>query len=181
MIQSINPLFFILFSFSFATLSLVRLTVTCVYLVSFHFSSKSTSIMSSSDFVDFLPRPFLEKKSPSGCHTMFPQPPQRIIWPLEPINSLLQAGQAPYTIPSKRTNEHCDLSILFMISSKINVDRQCNYFSILRLQAGHSYEPNYTSSQLFMLTSDHTIDDWWWSHHGSTDKSRVVKPSWLHW
>lgn len=112
MIQSINPLFFILFSFSFATLSLVfsffgtlslvRLTVTCVYLVSFHFSSNSTSIMSSSDFVDFLPRPFLEKKSPSGCHTMFLQPAQRIIWLLEPINSLLQAGQAPYTIPSKR-------------------------------------------------------------------------------
>lgn len=74
------------------------------------------------------------------------------------------------SIEEKR-NEHCDLSILFMISSKINVDRQCNYFSILRLQAGHSYEPNYTSSQLFMLTSDHTIDDWWWCHHGSTDRA----------
>lgn len=65
-----------------------------------HFSSNSTSIMSGSDFEEVLRlpppgNPSREKKSPFGCHTMFPQPAQRTIWFLYPTNCLLQAGQAP--------------------------------------------------------------------------------------
>lgn len=78
-----------------------------------HFSSNSTSIMSGSDFEEVLRlpppgNPSREKKSPFGCHTMFPQLAQRTIWFLYPTNCLLQAGQAPLmmrllaTVPMRR-------------------------------------------------------------------------------
>lgn len=66
-------------------------------------SSISMSMMFESKFEDrpslpllSLPLPPLSEKSSFGCQTMFPQPPQRITCPLEPINSFLHAGQFPY-------------------------------------------------------------------------------------
>jgi len=39
--------------------------------------------------------PSFEKKSPCGCHTMFPHPSHLMIWFLYPINCLLHAGHSP--------------------------------------------------------------------------------------
>lgn len=81
------PLYVIMYPYK-----MVRLTAT----LSSYFSSNSTSMMSGPDFLEeeepLLPR---EKKSPFGCHTMFPHPAHRTIWFLFPINGLLQAGQFP--------------------------------------------------------------------------------------
>lgn len=56
---------------------------------------------SGCDFDDLEPRLPPEKKSPCGCHTMFLQVVQRIVWFLYPINCFLQAGHSPCTSESE--------------------------------------------------------------------------------
>lgn len=53
------------------------------------------SIMSCSDALEEGLRRPLEEELSLGCHTMLPQPVQRIIWNREPMNFLLQAGHVP--------------------------------------------------------------------------------------
>lgn len=74
-----------------------------------HFSSKSTSMIW--DFGGFLELPLLllllpslEKKSPCGCHTMFPHPSHLMTWLLYPRNCLLHAGHSPCVPPNVRYN-----------------------------------------------------------------------------